>query len=121
MYNLFGDIMKIMFVSDIHGSNEKLDIIKDIYFEEKPDRIIFLALNIFVLVRSDQNIWISIGLCGLFHFIKSLLQIRVKINCTHYLSVIRVSLRNTTNDLEWAKSIKSEADILSSLLAELSF
>ncbi len=35
--------MKIMFVSDIHGSNEKLDIIKDIYYEEKPDRIIFLG------------------------------------------------------------------------------
>ena len=35
--------MKIMFVSDIHGSSEKLDLIKDIYDEEKPDKIIFLG------------------------------------------------------------------------------
>ncbi len=35
--------MKIMFVSDIHGSGEKLDLIKDIYDIEKPDRIIFLG------------------------------------------------------------------------------
>ena len=35
--------MKIMFVSDIHGSSEKIDLIKDIYDNEKPDKIIFLG------------------------------------------------------------------------------
>ena len=35
--------MKIMFVSDIHGSSEKIDIVKDIYYSEKPDKIIFLG------------------------------------------------------------------------------
>ena len=35
--------MKIMFVSDIHGSSAKLDLVKDIYDFEKPDKIIFLG------------------------------------------------------------------------------
>ena len=35
--------MKIMFVSDIHGSNEKIDLLKDIYDKELPDKIVFLG------------------------------------------------------------------------------
>ncbi len=35
--------MKLMFVSDVHGSCTNLEIIKDIFFEEKPDEIIFLG------------------------------------------------------------------------------
>lgn len=35
--------MKIMFVSDIHGSSEKIDLVKDIYDSEKPDKIVFLG------------------------------------------------------------------------------
>lgn len=32
-----------MFVSDVHGSKKYLEIIKDIYYDEKPDEIIFLG------------------------------------------------------------------------------
>lgn len=35
--------MKIMFVSDVHGSLDYLKRIKDIYFKEKPNKIIFLG------------------------------------------------------------------------------
>lgn len=35
--------MKIMFVSDIHGSSEKVDLLKKIYDKELPDKIIFLG------------------------------------------------------------------------------
>lgn len=35
--------MKIMFVSDIHGFSDKLDLVKDIYDEEKPNKIFFLG------------------------------------------------------------------------------
>ena len=35
--------MKLMFVSDIHGSRKYLEEIKDIYDIEKPDKIIFLG------------------------------------------------------------------------------
>ncbi len=35
--------MKIMFVSDVHGSSEKLGLIKDIFESEKPNKIIFLG------------------------------------------------------------------------------
>ena len=45
--------MKIMFVSDIHGSSEKLDIVKDIYDSEKPDKIIFLG-DLFYGYDSDD-------------------------------------------------------------------
>ena len=47
--------MKIMFVSDIHGSNEKLDTIKEIYDNEKPDKIIFLG-DLFYGYDSDYLI-----------------------------------------------------------------
>ena len=35
--------MKIMFVSDVHGRVDFLEIIKNIYYKEKPDKIIFLG------------------------------------------------------------------------------
>ena len=35
--------MKLMFVSDIHGSEEKLNIVRDIFFDEKPNKIFFLG------------------------------------------------------------------------------
>ena len=35
--------MKLMIVSDIHGVANYLDIIKDNYFKEKPDEVIFLG------------------------------------------------------------------------------
>lgn len=35
--------MKIMLVSDVHGSSKYLDILREIYYKEKPDKIIFLG------------------------------------------------------------------------------
>lgn len=35
--------MKIMIISDIHGSSKYLNIIKDIYYKEKPDKFIILG------------------------------------------------------------------------------
>ena len=35
--------MKIMFVSDVQGKSDNLEIILDIYYKEKPNKIIFLG------------------------------------------------------------------------------
>lgn len=42
-YNIFGDYMKIMIASDIHGSVNCLDQLMNAYLNEKPDKIIFLG------------------------------------------------------------------------------
>lgn len=35
--------MKVMFVSDVHGKTDNLETILDIYYKEKPNKIIFLG------------------------------------------------------------------------------
>lgn len=63
--------MKIMFVSDIHGSSAKLDLAKEIYDFEKPDRIIFLgdlfygydSSNLIEKYRSFRNAFFIKGNC----------------------------------------------------------
>ena len=42
-YNIIGDNMKIMFVSDVHGSKSNLKKVKELYDTESPDKIIFLG------------------------------------------------------------------------------
>lgn len=42
-YNVFGDNMKIMIASDIHGSVNCLDKLMNAYLNEKPDKMIFLG------------------------------------------------------------------------------
>ena len=48
--------MKLMFVSDVHGSLENLKRIQDIYYSEKPDKIIFLGDMFYSSYDSPEGI-----------------------------------------------------------------
>jgi len=79
--------MKLMFVSDIHGKLDYLDILLNIYYKEKPDNIIFLGDLFSFYVKDEVE--------ELINKIRN--KVVIKGNCDSETDVLTSNL-NFTND-----------------------